>query len=87
LLLHERNYLEKLWEETSKRREHRLVVLKIAEDASSLYSRIDYKSINVSRTLKVLKGIGLIIKNSDERYILSDPLFALWIRKRVLKTQ
>jgi AAA+ ATPase superfamily predicted ATPase len=87
LLAYERNYLEKLWEETSKRREHRMVVLKIAEDAGSLYSRIDYKSINVSRTLKVLKGTGLIIKNSDDRYILSDPLFALWIRKRVLKTQ
>jgi AAA+ ATPase superfamily predicted ATPase len=87
LLIHERNYLEKLWEEISRRREHRQVVMKIAENTASLYSRIDYKSINVSRTLKVLKGNGLIIKNSDDRYILSDPLFALWIRKKVLKTE
>jgi AAA+ ATPase superfamily predicted ATPase len=86
LLQLERNYLEKLWEDTSKRREHRYVVTKLAEEPDSLYSVIDHKSVNIPRTIKTLKGSGQIIRNEKGRYILSDPLFAYWIRKRVLKS-
>lgn len=86
LLVSEKNYLEKLWEEISRRKEHRIVVAKLAEDSESLYTRVDYKSINVYRTLKTLKGSGYVIKDETERYILSDPLFAYWIKKKVLKS-
>lgn len=85
LLIVERNYLEKLWEDTARRREHRFVVTKLAEEPESLYRVIDHKSVNIPRTLKTLKGSGQVFRNEKGRYILSDPLFAYWIRKKVLK--
>ena len=85
LLISEKNYLEKLWEDVSARRELRQVVMKIAQEVPSVYSQVDYRSINVSRSLRYLKGSGLIMKNENGHYILSDPLFAMWIRKKVLK--
>ena len=72
-------------EDISGRRDLRQVVLTIAGEYSSVYSRIDSRSINVSRSLRILKGSGLVLKNEEGHYILSDPLFALWIRKKVLK--
>lgn len=85
LLLSEKNYLEKLWEDISARRELKQVVIKIAEGIPSIYSQIDSRSINVARSLNYLKGSGYIMKNEEGRYILSDPLFSLWLRKTVLK--
>jgi AAA+ ATPase superfamily predicted ATPase len=85
LLVSEKNYLEKLWEEVSSRKEHRIIVSQLAEGPGSLYSRIDHRSINISRSLKALKGSGYVIRDNSGQFILSDPLFAFWIRKNVLK--
>lgn len=85
LLILERNYLEKLWEDVSKRKEHRMVVMKVAEGKGAIYSQLDYRSINVARTLKALKGSGMILKSDSGKHHLSDPLFSYWIKKKVLK--
>lgn len=85
LLVAEKNYLEKLWEEISARKEHRMVTMKIAEGAGSVYAELDHKSINVARTLKALRGSGYVLKSEKGRYELADPLFRHWIREKVLK--
>lgn len=58
LLVVEKSFLEKNWEDISKKREDRIVLSHIASGVSSLYSVIDSKSVNVARALTSLKNQG-----------------------------
>jgi uncharacterized protein len=83
MLQSENNYLEKLWDEISNKKETRLVILKIIETGKP-YTGISTTGINISRALKELLGKGIIF-STKSGYILSDPLLEIFIREKVLK--
>lgn len=83
LLLVEKNFLEKNWEDISKKKEDRIVLAQIAKGVSSLYSVIDSKSINIARALMSLRNQG-IVQVTDSTPNMLDPLFKEWIRRNVL---
>lgn len=84
-LLLENDYLEKLWEPLVGNRQEKAVILALAEGVESLYGTLDRKRINVSRSLKQLTGSGLITAASPPA--ITDPLFRIWLRRRVLKME
>lgn len=79
----ENNYLEKLWDEISNKKETRFVILKIVETGKP-YTGHENKGINVSRSVNELLGKGIIFSDKSG-YILSDPLLERFIKERVLK--
>lgn len=83
MMLSENNYLEKLWDEISNKKETRLVVLKIIETGKP-YTGIANNTINISRAINKLIGNGIIF-NQNSGYILSDPLLERFIKERILK--
>ena len=83
MMLSENNYLEKLWEEISIKKETRLVVLKIIETGKP-YTGIENNRINISRAINELIGKGIIF-SVKSGYILSDPLLERFIKERILK--
>lgn len=85
MMLSENNYLEKLWDEISNKKETRFVVLKIIETGKP-YTGIGNNTINISRAINDLTGKGIIF-NEKSGYILSDPLLERFIRERILKQQ
>lgn len=85
MMLSENNYLEKLWDEISNKKETRLVVLKIIETGKP-YTGIDNNKINTSRAINELIGKGILF-NEKSGYILSDPLLERFIKERIVKQQ
>ena len=83
MMFSENNYLEKLWDEISNKKETRLVVLKIIETGKP-YTAIENNTINISRAINELTGKGIIF-NEKSGYILSDPLLERFIKERILK--
>lgn len=83
MMFSENNYLEKLWDEISNKKETRLVVLKIIETGKP-YTAIENNKINISRAINELIGKGIIF-NEKTGYILSDPLLERFIKERILK--
>jgi len=65
MMLSENNYLEKLWDEISNKKETRLVFIKIIETGKP-YTEIDNKGINISRAINELRGKGLIFTDEFE---------------------
>ncbi|WP_321348022.1 ATP-binding protein [uncultured Draconibacterium sp.] len=84
LLLIEKNYLEKSWEEISSRKELVKTVLAVCGTDSQIYSVLKGTGINTSRALKTLEMNGTILKEG-KKYEMSDPLFALWIQLNLIK--
>jgi len=82
-MLSENNYLEKLWDEISNKKETRLVILRIIETGKP-YTGMENKGINVSRAINELLGRGIIFSEKPV-YTLSDPLLERFIKERVLK--
>jgi len=78
----ENSYLEKLWDETSKSKETRIVIIKTVETGKP-YSGSQDKGINISRALRELIGKGIVISDGSI-YRVTDPLFEEFIRQRVL---
>jgi AAA+ ATPase superfamily predicted ATPase len=83
LLIIENNYLEKQWEDINKSRELVQTLLVVVKHKELLYSHVDTKKINLGRALKKLSGSG-IIYNEKNGFHLSDPLFELWIKEKIL---
>jgi hypothetical protein len=83
MMLSENNYLEKLWDEISKKKETRVVFIKIVKTGKP-YTGIDNKGVNISRAINELLGKGIIFSDKSG-YIVSDPLFERFVKKRVLK--
>jgi len=83
MMLSENNYLEKLWDEISKKKETRVVMIKIIETGKP-YTEIDNKGVNISRAINELMGKGIIFSDKSG-YVVSDPLFERFIKERVLK--
>jgi hypothetical protein len=79
----ENSYLEKLWDEVSKKRETKIVLMKIVETGKP-YSGADDRGINISRAINDLLGKGMIFSDRAG-YILSDPLFERFIKDRIIK--
>jgi hypothetical protein len=79
----ENNYLEKLWDEISNKKETRLVILKIIQTGKP-YTANENKSINISRAINELLGKGVIFQ-VESSYIVSDPLLERFIKEKVLK--
>jgi uncharacterized protein len=83
MLMTEINYLEKLWDEISKKRETRLVLIKIIETGKP-YTGSESKGINISRAINELIGKGILFTDGSV-YSVSDPLLERFIKLRVLK--
>ena len=83
MMLSENNYLEKLWDEISNKKETRVVFIKIIETGKP-YTEIDNKGINISRAINELLGKGLIF-SAKSGYVVSDPLLERFVKERVLK--
>lgn len=84
MMASENNYLEKLWDDISSRKETRLVILKIVETGKP-YTGVENNRINITRALKELAGRGLIF-NTKEGYTIADPLLGRFIRDRILRS-
>lgn len=82
-MISENNYLEKLWDEISNKKETRFVILKIIETKKP-YTGIETRGINISRAVNELLGKGILFSDGSG-YTLSDPLFERFIRERILK--
>lgn len=83
LLIVEKSFLEKNWEDISRKREDKIVLSHIAGETMNLYSTIDNKTINVARAISSLKEQG-IISTIESSNIMNDPLFKEWIIKNIL---
>jgi hypothetical protein len=83
LLIVEKSFLEKNWEDISRRKEDKIVLSHIANDVTSLYSTIDNKTVNIARSISSLKEQGVISSNNSI-IIMNDPLFKEWIIKNIL---
>ncbi len=84
LLIVEKSFLEKNWEDISKKREDKVVLTHIASSVKSLYSAIDSKSTNIARAISSLKDQGILSTN-ESAYIINDPLLKEWIIRNILK--
>lgn len=83
MMFSENNYLEKLWDEISNKKELRRVMIKIIQTGKP-YTGIEDKKINISRAISELVGKGIVFSEKSG-YVLSDPLFERFIKERVLK--
>jgi len=82
LLIVEKSFLERNWEDISKKRENKVVLTAIAKGVVNIYSEIDNKKINIARAVNDLKKQG-VISMKGSSYILNDPLFNEWINRNV----
>jgi hypothetical protein len=83
MLLSENNYLEKLWDEISGKKETRRIIIKIIETGKP-YTGIENRSFNISRAINELSGKGIIFSEGSTYYV-SDPLLEKFIKERILK--
>ncbi len=82
LLIAEKNYLEKLWDELSASKELKKILIALAKGTKSLYSELNDREVNIPRGIKKLKGMGVILKQNN-KHVFSDPLLQLWINKNI----
>jgi len=83
MLISENNYLEKLWDEVSRKKEIKTVILKIIETGKP-YSGTEIPGINISRAIKEMAGRGLVY-SKDSSYYMTDPLFEKYIKVKIMK--
>lgn len=81
----EKNYLEKAWEDISSSKERVRVLLALVKSESGIYSSLSDAGINVSRGLNDLTNQGILFREPDSKYRISDPILKLWIRKNILR--
>ena len=82
LLLIEKNYLEKSWEELSNSNEIRKLISTLANDPKNIYTQLNSRTLNIHRGIKKLLGMG-IIKITNKQYQLCDPLLNEWINRNI----
>lgn len=56
LLIVEKSFLEKNWEDVSRKRENKVVITTIAKGVNNIYSEIDNKKVNIARAINTMKG-------------------------------
>ena len=83
-ILAEEIYFSKIWEEIANNSAQINILYEIIENRNSLYSKNNEKSLNVSRTLTQLQNKGIIKKEAKGRYMLVDPLFAEYFKRKFL---
>ena len=84
IIIAEKSYIEKSWEEISSSKENVRVILSIVQSGSKIYSQLRNSGINISRAINSLLNNGTLIKKDDTFY-LSDPVLNLWIERNILK--
>jgi len=83
MLVVEKDYLEKVWEDISGNKEYVYTLRALSEGSKNIYQRLKPKKINVARAIKKLEGLGLLFKDKDVGYYISDPLLEQWIIKHL----
>ena len=81
LLLIEKNYLEKYWEELSSSKELRQICLAVTVSPAAIYTRLSKTNVNIARGLTKLKGKGVINAQGQ----ISDPLFKKWLKVNIIR--
>jgi len=84
LLVVEKNYIEKSWEEISVSKENVRLIMSVVQMNRKVYSDLKNSGINVSRAIKSLTQNGTISK-TESGYELTDPLLSYWIETNVMK--
>jgi len=82
LLIVEKNYLEKSWDELSKSNETRKILVSLASSGKNLYSKLNDREINIPRALKKLRGLGIVFSHNKQHYFC-DPLLQHWIKHTI----
>lgn len=83
LLTVEKSFLEKNWEDVSRKKEDKIVLSHIASETTNLYSTINNKTVNIARAISSLKEQG-IISTIESSNVINDPLFKEWIIRNIL---
>jgi hypothetical protein len=84
MLITEKSYLEKLWDDISSKKETKYLIIRLIETSGKPYTKTQNSTINISRAIKELNGKG-IISSDDSGYFITDPLLEMYIRPNVLK--
>jgi hypothetical protein len=84
LLVVEKNYIEKSWEEISVSKENVRLIMSVVQMNRKVYSDLKNSGINVSRAIKSLTQNGTISK-TESGYELTDPVLNYWIETNVMK--
>lgn len=82
LLMVEKSYLEKSWEEISFSKQNVKLILSIINTKTRIYADLKNSGVNVARGLKALSQNGTIVKTKTG-YELTDPLLQYWIEKNI----
>lgn len=82
MLIVERNYLEKSWEEISFSKQNVKLILSIINTKTGIYADLKNSGVNVARGLKTLSQNGIIAKK-ETGFELTDPLLQYWIEKNI----
>ena len=83
----EKDYLEKSWEDISSSKERVRILLAVVKSGSGVYSSLSGEGINIYRGLRDLIHQGVIFKDSNKKFSLSDPLLKFWIKRNILRDQ
>jgi len=81
LLVAEKGYIEKVWEDLSRNKEYLYTLLALSEGSKNIYQRLKVKKINVARSQKNLEWMGYLMKKESAGYAIADPLLEQWLRK------
>ncbi len=84
MLVTEKNYIERVWDDISSSKELKHTLLKLIETNGNPYTGSVDNRFNLARGLNQLKGMGQIFREKDG-YILTDPLLEYYIKTRVLR--
>lgn len=84
MLVVEKDYIEKSWEEISASKENVKLILSVVQIQRKLYSGLKNSGINISRALKSLTQNGTIRK-TEKGYELTDPLLNNWIENNIIR--
>lgn len=76
-------YLEKVWEDISKRKDYVIAIKALAESSENIYGRLKEYNINIARALKELEGNGMVFRDSDNQPYMADPIFKLWVKNNI----
>ncbi len=76
----EKDYIEKVWEDISKRKDYVITMKALAESSENIYGRLKEFNINIARALKELEGMGMVFRDAKNQPFIADPIFKQWIK-------
>lgn len=85
MVLSEKDYLEKTWEDIATSKQHIKTVLAVTKGVSGVYTSLRNTNVNIYRSLKALIGNGTLLVAPGKKFRMSDPLLNFWIKQNAHK--